>query len=106
MERVQDVENVLLIAYFCKKTGKIGSMRFVDNDNDKIKELTDFMKKELQDNINGVSEKLAELYKNTASPKRKDMNELEELMHYFKNIDVVVLKPKDAKTFEMEAYKV
>lgn len=84
----RDLDNIVLLAYSCKETKKIGSMRIAENDPEKLEELVSFMVRDLQGVVYGM------ILQKLDSPKAKQQ-EIEEQIRYLKGLEITTLIPKN-----------
>lgn len=107
MNKIQTIKDVYLLAYYNTKSGKIGSMRFVEAKDDKAIEMLNFMKRELITHKVQIKEKLNHMY-NEQPQNIEAHRELEDLITYYDELDVIVIKDgkskKGDKSFKMEGY--
>lgn len=105
MERVESIKSVYLIAYRCKDSGKIGTMRFCEGNMVKATKLCEFMRKELDNSILELNAQRNTLLEKDPE-NREGLNAIEELLTYMRNVDIVIIGNEEEKPIDMHAFKV
>lgn len=101
------IENVVLIAYQCKSTKKLGTLRIAENSPETLQDLISLMKRDLQSIVYGSWLKIIELEAEKQTEKVKSqIAEIENHIKYLSNLKVAIVLLRDNAIIIDKSYDV